>query len=103
MELERMVLAKGLDKQIEFVGGYSEQDLPGILHKHHIYISAAFWDGTPNSLLEAMATGILPIVSDIKANSAWLRHGVDGFLHEVGNADDPVSYTHLTLPTTPYV
>ena len=28
------------------------------------------------------------MVSKIKANSAWLRHGLDGFLHKVGDADD---------------
>jgi glycosyltransferase involved in cell wall biosynthesis len=35
-----------------------------------------------------MATGLFPIVSDIKANSAWLSHNVDGLLHKVGDADD---------------
>jgi glycosyltransferase involved in cell wall biosynthesis len=35
-----------------------------------------------------MATGLFPVVSDIKANSAWLKHGVDGLLHKVGDAED---------------
>jgi glycosyltransferase involved in cell wall biosynthesis len=34
-----------------------------------------------------MATGLFPIVSDIKANSAWITHGVDGLLHKVGDPE----------------
>ena len=39
------------------------------------------------------------------ANCArWLREeGADGSVLLVGREFDPVSYTHLTLPTTPYV
>jgi len=40
------------------------------------------------SLLEAMATGLFPIVSDIKANSSWLDHNQDGLLHKAGDAND---------------
>ena len=36
--------------------------------------------------MEAMATGIFPIVSDIPANSAWIKSGENGFLHGVGDA-----------------
>lgn len=37
--------------------------------------------------MEAMAAGVFPVVSRIKANSSWLEHGVDAFLHEVQNPE----------------
>jgi glycosyltransferase involved in cell wall biosynthesis len=87
-ELERLVKNGDLADRAYFLGTIDNYQLPEILHKNDVYLSASLRDGTSLSLLEAMATGIFPVVSNIKANSAWIRHGKDGFLHEVGNADD---------------
>ncbi len=87
-ELKQQVKDHGLDDSINFMGRVHNNDLPEVLGRHDVYLSASLWDGTSLSLLEAMATGLFPIVSDIKANSAWLKNGVDGFLHNVGDADD---------------
>jgi glycosyltransferase involved in cell wall biosynthesis len=35
-----------------------------------------------------MAAGTFPIVSDIPANSAWLKDGQTGFLHKTGDAQN---------------
>ncbi|MCJ7823876.1 MAG: glycosyltransferase, partial [Anaerolineales bacterium] len=50
-----------------------------------IYISASHSDGSSVSLLEAMATGLVCVVSDISGNREWITHGVDGYLFESGN------------------
>jgi len=78
----------GLNGCVTFAGRVPNNDLPDIIRRHDIYLSASHWDGTSLSLLEAMATGLFPIVSDIQANAAWLRHNVDGLLFKVGDADD---------------
>ncbi len=78
----------GLDDSVTFAGKVHNDDLPEILAWHDVYLSASLWDGTSLSLLEALAMGLFPIVSDIKANSAWLSHNADGLLHKVGDADD---------------
>jgi glycosyltransferase involved in cell wall biosynthesis len=86
--LRRQTTCAGLDESVTFAGRVRNDDLPEILARHDVYLSASLWDGTSLSLLEAMATGLFPIVSDIKANSAWLSHNADGLLHKVGDADD---------------
>ena len=78
----------GLDGRVSFTGKVPNDALPEILSRHDVYLSASLWDGTSLSLLEAMATGLFPVVSDIKANSAWLNHKADGLLHKVGDAQD---------------
>jgi len=45
-----------------------------------IYVSTSPHDGTSVSLLEAMATGTFPIVTDIPANREWIVTGQNGFL-----------------------
>ena len=45
-------------------------------------ISVSEHDGTPNSLLEAMALGCLPIAGDIESIREWITPGVNGLLVE---------------------
>ena len=87
-ELKQYTSKVGLDDSVTFAGKVHYDDLPEILARHDVYLSASLWDGTSLSLLEALATGLFPIISDIKANSAWLSHNTDGLLHKVGDADD---------------
>jgi glycosyltransferase involved in cell wall biosynthesis len=72
-EVRKAVKDNGLDKQINFLGGFDNDKLPELLHAHDIYISATHWDGTSISLLETMACGTFPIVSRIKSNLSWLK------------------------------
>ena len=78
----------GLNGRVSFTGKVPNDELPEILAQHDVYLSASLWDGTSLSLLEAMASGLFPVVSDIKANAALLRPNVDGLLHKVGDAND---------------
>ena len=86
--LKQQISRVGLDDSVTFSGRVHNDELPEVLARHDVYLSASLWDGASLSLLEAMATGLFPIVSDIKANSAWLSHNADGLLHKVGDADD---------------
>jgi glycosyltransferase involved in cell wall biosynthesis len=61
-------------------------DLPGFLRAADVYVSASSSDGTSSSLLEAMASGLYPVVSDITANRPWVEHGKNGLLFAVGDA-----------------
>ena len=48
-----------------------------------IYVSTSLSDGASQSLLEAMAIGVFPVVSDIAANREWILDGKNGFLFEL--------------------
>ena len=50
--------------------------------KEELYISIPTSDSTSVTLLEAMAAGSLPIVSDLPANREWIEDGKNGFLLE---------------------
>jgi glycosyltransferase involved in cell wall biosynthesis len=51
-----------------------------------VYVSTSLSDSTSVSLLEAMAAGAFPVVTDIEANREWIEDGRNGFLVPV---DDP--------------
>ena len=86
-EMKEYVKSVGLIDRVDFMGKIPNSDLPDVLARNDIYLSASKWDGTSLSLLEAMASGLFPIVSDIKANSAWIKNGANGFLHKTGTPD----------------
>jgi L-malate glycosyltransferase len=54
----------------------------------HAYVSCAQSDGTSVSLLEAMATGLPVVVTDIASNREWVRAGENGWLSPAGSAGD---------------
>jgi len=65
---------------VSFTGEVAHQKMPELLRAHDIFVSAAFSDTTSVSLLEAMACGLFPVVSDIAANREWIVHGENGWI-----------------------
>jgi glycosyltransferase involved in cell wall biosynthesis len=71
---------------ITFVGAVDHARMPALLREHHLYVSTSPADTTSVSLLEAMAAGLFPIVTDIPANREWIVDGENGRLVPTGEA-----------------
>jgi glycosyltransferase involved in cell wall biosynthesis len=69
-----------IDRSIQFIGRVPHVEMPNLLAKADIYVSTSLHDGTSISLLEAMASGSFPIVTDIPSNREWISDGENGFL-----------------------
>jgi glycosyltransferase involved in cell wall biosynthesis len=67
-------------RAIVFVGNVDHERMPTLLRDHQVYVSMSLSDTTSVSLLEAMACGLFPVVSDIPANREWIEDGVNGRL-----------------------
>jgi len=73
----------------QFVGMQRPDELAGWLARADIYLSASRSDSTSVSLLEAMASGALPVVSDIEGNREWVAEGDGARLFAVGDPAGP--------------
>lgn len=69
-----------------FLGRLSSADLALWLGRAEVYLSASRSDSTSLSLLEAMAAGALPVVSDIEGNREWVADGAGARLFAPGDA-----------------
>ena len=69
-----------LGSSVRFLGGISHNEMPNLLAQSDIYVSTSPYDGTSVSLLEALASGIFPVVTDIPSNREWIADGENGFL-----------------------
>lgn len=84
--LRRMASELGLNSHVNFLGFVKRGDLYKYFENCDVYLSVPTSDGASVTLLEAMASGLFPIVSDIAANREWIQDGVNGFLVPL---DDP--------------
>ncbi len=78
--LQELASNLGVSASIEFIGWVPRAELPSYLSSADVYVSTSLSDGTPNSLLEAMACELPAIVTDIPANRPWVSDGENGFL-----------------------
>jgi L-malate glycosyltransferase len=81
-----LVRESGLTSFVHFVGPTPYNELPGYYAAAAIFVSVASSDSTPVSLLEAMACGAVPIVSDLPALREWVTDGVNGFVVDGHNS-----------------
>jgi len=69
-----------MQKYVKFLGQVSREDVIAYLNAADVYVSTSLSDGTSASLLEAMALGVAPIVTNISGNTEWIRNGWSGYL-----------------------
>lgn len=65
-ELRQQAQADGIDERVYFLG--FRGDVPALLQKADIFISASHGEGMPLTLLEAMAAGVPVVASDVIGN-----------------------------------
>jgi len=74
----------------------SQQEMALVFRYAQVAISPSEHDGTPNTLLEAMACGCFPIAGDLESIREWIEDGVNGRLVD---PDQPESLAHAVVQT----
>lgn len=79
-EAERQVRALGIESCVRLLPRLSASELAEAFHRAQVMVSPSTHDGTPNSLLEAMACGVFPVCGDLDSIREWIRDGENGLL-----------------------
>ena len=77
----------GIAANVELAPFLSQDELWKQFSRSTIMVSISEHDGTPNTLLEAMALGCLPVCGDIESIREWIEPGVNGALVPPGDPD----------------
>lgn len=85
--LKKQVEDLKLTDKVEFVGWIDKIQNEYWYSTSKIWVSIPESDATSISLLEAMACGSIPIVSDLPANKEWIKNGVNGIIATDLNSD----------------
>lgn len=84
--LKKLVKALNLDKQTYFTGSLPQEKVLEYLRASDIYVSTSLSDaGISSSTAEAMACGLVPIITEIGENNLWVRNSFNGFLFPPGS------------------
>lgn len=71
-----------INEYVKLVGFLNGKDLHALLLSSNVHISIPSSDSTSVTLLEAMGSGIINIVSNIPANLEWITNGYNGLVLE---------------------
>jgi glycosyltransferase involved in cell wall biosynthesis len=69
----------GIVHAVRIVEPIPYEQLPALYALSDVIVSVPESDGTPRSVLEAMACGAFPVVSDVPALHEWIIHEDNGF------------------------
>jgi glycosyltransferase involved in cell wall biosynthesis len=79
-QAEGWVRRLGIGAQTRLWPRLDRAQMWALLRRADLFVSPSVHDGTPNSLLEAMACGCFPVVGRVESLAEWIRDGVNGFL-----------------------
>jgi len=93
-EAMRWVASLGIEASVRLWPRLSQPQLWRLFQRAQVFVSPSAHDGTPNSLLEAMACGCFPVAGDIESLREWITPGMNGFLV---NPADPQALAEAIL------
>ena len=93
-QAKQLITALGIEKQAYLLPKLSQPQLWSLYKKAAVYVSPSSHDGTPNTLLEAMACKCFPVVGDIESMREWIIDGQNGLLV---NPHDPNELANAIL------
>ena len=85
--VREFIAVHGLGGVIRTLGPYRKEDMPKWFRVADTYVSCTQSDGTSISLLEAMATGLPVVLTDIPSNREWVTENFNGWLAPVNSAE----------------
>ncbi len=93
-EAFRWVKELGIEKNVELLPRKTRSEMADLFRQSKVVVSPSNHDGTPNTLLEAMACGCLPVAGDLELLREWITPNENGLLF---NPNDPASIANSII------
>ena len=85
--LEALARELALGDSIRFLGRIDHEEMPGLYARADIALNASLVDNMPNSILEALASGVPVVSTNVGGVPALVRDGEDAVLVRAGDAE----------------
>jgi glycosyltransferase involved in cell wall biosynthesis len=77
---------ESLHSRLEILPSFSPDSEASLFARSNIFVLPSFFEGQPLALLQAMESGRCCITTDCCGQHDIIRHGINGYLHEPGDA-----------------
>lgn len=86
-QLRQMVAENELQPSVEFVPAVQREEVPALLGKFDVFLFTSIWaEPMARSVMEAMASGLLVIGSEVGGQKEMLVAGQNALTYQAGNA-----------------
>jgi glycosyltransferase involved in cell wall biosynthesis len=86
-ELERRIQEAGLRHRVTLSGFVRQELVPSLLREHDVFLNASEYEGFSMSLIEALACGCIPVMTNLDSLDRQIFHnGENCLLFPVGDA-----------------
>ncbi len=92
-EAAEWVSRMGIAEHVRLLPRLSPEGMAAVFRRAQVAVSPSQHDGTPNTLLEAMACGCFPVAGDLESVREWIEPGENGLLVD---ASDPRALARAT-------
>lgn len=82
---EEWIRNLSLESNVTLLEKLEPRDMAILLRRSEVMVSLSEHDGTPNTLLEAMACGAVPVAGRLASVAEWIDSGVNGHLVDPGD------------------
>ncbi len=86
------ITAHKLEGRVIITG--ERRDVPALLNLFDLFLLSSLSEGTSVSVLEAMSSGVTPIVTNVGGNPSIVKHSIDGIVVEPA---DPAAMANAAL------
>jgi glycosyltransferase involved in cell wall biosynthesis len=81
-QIEHWVDELNIRQAVELLPAQGRVQMAALYRSAQVLVSPTTHDGTPNTLLEALACGCFPVAGDISSLREWITPGVNGLLFD---------------------
>lgn len=85
--INEYVEKKHLQAKVKVHGKLSRVALYDFLNRQDVYLNFSEFEGTSLTMLEAMASGCVPVVTNVSGVSDFIENGVNGLIVDVGDLE----------------
>ena len=94
---EQWLTRLGIGHAVHLLPQISQKEMAQIYQRAHVTVSVTEHDGTPNTLLEAIACGCFPVAGDLESIREWIEEGENGLLVDPGDPKALADAVHSAL------
>jgi glycosyltransferase involved in cell wall biosynthesis len=93
-EAEVWLSRLGISGAVCLLPHLTRDEMAKVYQRAQVTVSISEHDGTPNTLLEAMACGCFPVAGDLESIREWIVDGENGFLVD---SNDPIALANAVV------